>query len=135
MRARPGSLEGLVSHRQNLRGLGPVEGGGKVGGRLVKETHAFRSQRQKEEGRVEDGRPAWEMGSGASDLSGTGSRSHAVQQRMPSPPKSSRQHRTLCPSLLIPSPGWLGAGSNPGRRNFPAKCFSACIGREAALSP
>lgn len=32
-------------------------------------------------------------------------KAHMAQQRMPSPTKGSHQHRTLCPSLLIPSLG------------------------------
>lgn len=86
-----------------------------------------------EEGPVEDSQPAWEtepQSPGTNDLSGTGSQSHMAQQRMPSPTRSNHQHRTLCLSLRIPSPGWLGAGSNPGRRNFPAKGFSASISCE-----
>lgn len=39
-----------------------MEGRGKDGGRLVKETCAFRSQRQTEKGCAEDRQPVWEMG-------------------------------------------------------------------------
>lgn len=59
---------------------------------------------------------------------------HRAQQRMPSPTKSSHQHKALCPSLLIPSlGGWeLGAPQGEG-----LSLLSASLPSQAArqLSP